>query len=371
MTELSAPFAPDWVSPPGDSILDLAEERGWTQAELAQRLGYTEKHVSQLINGKVPLSVDAAQRLERVFGSTLDFWLTLEANYQKHKARLDAAEKHAGWVSWLDELPLKELMACGVIAKQRMDAKHKPGLVEACLRFFGVASPDEWRGHYGGMQCSFRRSREEQSDIGAISAWLRLGEQQAEKLDGPKYDRAKFEAALKEIRKLTVQAPEQFEPRLRQLLRDAGVIFVLVPAIPRAHVSGVARWLSPTRPLIQLSLYGKTNDKFWFTFFHEAAHILLHAQDKKAVYLDDPNTDHATDQQEHEANQWAGDRLIPPQYKYELTTLRSKEDVKAFAKQLDIHPGIVVGRLQHDGVIKPFWMTDLKVSFSIENANGE
>jgi HTH-type transcriptional regulator / antitoxin HigA len=90
MPDLSAPFMPDWVSPPGESILDIAEERGWTHAELAQRLGYTEKHLSQLINGKVPVSVDAAQRLERALGSTVGFWLAREAHYQKHKARLEA-----------------------------------------------------------------------------------------------------------------------------------------------------------------------------------------------------------------------------------------------------------------------------------------
>ena len=107
MTEQREPFTPDWVSPPGDTILDIAEERGWSQVELAQRLGYTEKHVSQLINGKVALSVDAALRLERVLGSTADFWLAREANYQKHLARQAAEQRHAGWVTWLDELPLK------------------------------------------------------------------------------------------------------------------------------------------------------------------------------------------------------------------------------------------------------------------------
>ena len=93
MTELSAPFAPDWVLPPGESILDLAEERGWTQGELARRLGYSEKHIRLLINGKVPVTLDAAQRLERVLGSSMDFWMSLEANYQRHKARLEAAER--------------------------------------------------------------------------------------------------------------------------------------------------------------------------------------------------------------------------------------------------------------------------------------
>lgn len=95
MTELNAPFTPDFVFPPGESILDITKERGWTQLELAKRLGYSDKHMSQLINGKVPLTVDAAQRLERVLGSTMNFWLSLEAHYQKHKARIEAAKRHA------------------------------------------------------------------------------------------------------------------------------------------------------------------------------------------------------------------------------------------------------------------------------------
>ena len=374
MTELSALFAPDWVLHPGESILDIAEERGWTQAELAQRLGYSEKHMSQLINGKVPLTVDAAQRLERVVGSTMDFWLALEANYQKHKARLEAAERHAGWVPWLEELPLKELMACEAIPKQRLDSKHKPGLVEACLRFFGVATPDEWRTHYGGMQMAFRRSRAEQSDVGAISAWLRLGEQQAEKLDGPKYDKPRFEKALHTIRGLTSEQPEVFEPQMRKLLHEAGVQLVLVPAIPRAHVSGVARWLNPTRPLIQLSLYGKTNDKFWFSFFHEAAHILLHAntkEEKKSIFLDDPNAAHTDDPREHEANQWSGNSLIPTQHVQSLASLRTKAAVIDFAQRIGVHSGIVVGRLQHDKLIDPSWMNDLKQSFRFKEAIDE
>ena len=371
MTELSAPFAPDWVSPPGDTIADIIEERGWTQAELAKRLGYTEKHVSQLLNGKVPLTDEAALRLERVVGSTVGFWLAREAKYREHCARLEAARTHAGWVDWLDELPLKELMDAGAIARCRVVAKYKPGLVDACLRFFGVASPHDWRIHYGGMQVAFRRSRAEQSDLGAISAWLRLGERQAETADGPKYDKTRFTKALTMIRALTCEPPEVFEPRMRGLLYESGVTLVLVPALPRAHVSGVARWLSPTRPLIQLSLYGKSNDRFWFTFFHEAAHILLHAntkEDKKSVFLDDPNAGPADNPEEHQANQWAGACLIPPQYTSELPGLRTKAAVIDFAQRIGIHPGIVVGRLQHDKLIEPSWMNDVKLSFCFKKA---
>lgn len=369
MNDLAAPYAPDWVSPPGETLLDIIEERDWTQAQLAERLGYTTKHVNQLIKGKVPLSEDAAIRLERVVGASVGFWLAREAKYRERCARIAAAEKFSAWADWLDRLPLKDLMSAGFIEKRRNDAKSKPVLVDACLRFFGVASPDEWQVHYGQMEGAFRRSREEQSDVGAISAWLRMGEQLAEKLDGLKYDRSAFEAALQEIRTLTVLAPEKFEPRLNALFRQAGVAFVLVPGIPKAHVSGVARWLNPHRPLIQLSLYGKTNDKFWFTLFHEAAHVLLHSKEKKSVFLDDPSQVGMDSQEELEANAWAGNFLIPERYAARLVSLRYKTSVIEFAKEIGIHPGIVVGRLQHDGLIKPSWMNDLRVSFRFKDAD--
>jgi HTH-type transcriptional regulator/antitoxin HigA len=367
MTDLDAPFAPDWVSPPGDTIADVLEERGWTQAELARRLGYTEKHVSQLINGKAAITEDTASRLERVLGSTAGFWLRKEATYRERLERQQFAQRCAGWVDWLDRLPIKELMAQGAVAKARLVEKNKPALVEAGLRFFGVASPGEWESVYvSDLKAQYRRSRAEQSDLAAIATWLRLGEKRAEGWDAPKFDRARFENALGEIRVLTTQPPEVFEPQMKRLLRDAGVTLALVPAIPRAHVSGVARWLSPSRPLIQLSLYGKTNDRFWFTFFHEAAHILLHgtsAQDRKVVFLDDPDGGESENTLEHEANRWAADFLIPPEHAGELPLLKAKASVLAFAKRLSIHPGIVVGRLQHDGLIQPAWMNDLKVSF--------
>jgi len=364
MTDTPQGFSPDWVSPPGESIADLLEEHGWTQAELAERLGYTAKHLNQLIKGKVPLSEDAALRLERVLGGSAGFWLIRESRYRERLARLDAQAHLAQWTDWLDELPVKALMNSGAIPKRRVDAKARPALVEALLHFFGVASPTDWRGRYGGMQVSYRRSRVDQSDIGAISAWLRMGERLAEREQPTKYDRQRFLAAIPEIRALATQPPESFESALRRLFSDCGVTFVLVPAIPGAHVSGVARWLNANRPMIQLSLYGKSNDRFWFTLFHEAAHLVLHAKEKKAVFLDDPDHANMESEQEREANVWAADVLIPAAHRNALPALQTKESVRVFATQLGIHPGIVVGRLQHEHMIPPDWMNDLKVRFA-------
>lgn len=351
MTEQEQAFNPDWVSPPGDTIVDMMEERDWNQVELARRLGFSTKHLNQLIKGKASLTDDTALRLERVLGSTANFWLNREAKYRERLARLNVKERYHSWVGWLDNLPLADLKKAGIIPDQRITKSGKPDLVEQLLSFFGIASPDEWEKHYGAMAASFRRTREKQSDIGAITSWLRMGEKKAEEQETPKYNKFKFERALKYIRELTVLPPQEFEPKLRELCADAGVKLVFVPSISRAHVSGVARWLNAHSPLIQLSLYGKSNDRFWFTFFHEAAHILLHAGQKTDIFLDDPGKAYKSSQQEDEANQWARDILISPAYNFELSNLESEREIKEFAAQLNIHPGIVVGRLQHEDLL--------------------
>ncbi|MDB5821227.1 MAG: family transcriptional regulator, partial [Rhizobacter sp.] len=368
------------------------EELEWTQQQLAHRLGYSLKHTNQLIKGKVALTEDAAIRLYSVLGWSVRFWLMREAQYREHAARLDAAERLASMAPWLDTFAVKDLMDAGVLIKRRLSAKSKPQIVGELLSFFCVASPDQWLGHYGRMEVAFRRSRGSKADVGAISVWLRMGERQVEKWDGPRYDESRFVKALAEIRGLTRLAPEEAQPRLATLLREAGVAFALVPALPRTHVSGAARWLNAQRPMIQLSLYGKLNDRFWFSLFHEAAHILLHGRQKKAVFLDDPSlvelksvgekllsekspgaksprttTVEEVSIEEKEADAWAQDFLIAPEAAGALPGLaRTRKAVEAFAETIGIHPGIVVGRMQRDKLLGPTALNSLKVSFEID-----
>jgi len=354
-------FTPDWISPPSDTITDILEERDWTQVEFAKRMGMSKKHTNLMLNAKAPITYDTALKLESVIGSTAKFWLNREAQYRESLARKEELKKLNDWNDWVHKFPVRDLMNKGFLQNKRIDSKNKPYIVKELLRLFKVASPKEWESRYGNMQVAFRRTKEEQSDIGAITSWIRLGEISAEQRDGPKYDRNKFVRSLDAIRKLTKLSPKEFEPELQKLCCDSGVVLVFIPSIKNAHVSGVARWLNPHKPLIQLSSYGKYNDRFWFTFFHEAAHILLH--NKNNVFLDEFDHSRLYSQEEIEADKWASDHLIPEKYTPEFLALTNRVAVLAFAKKLDIHPGIVVGRLQHEGIIDYSRMVDLKEKF--------
>lgn len=361
-------FDPDWLVAPGETIAEVLEERDLSQRELARRTGFSAKFINQLIAGKAALTEDTAIKLETVLGSSARFWLNLESRYRESLAREQERERAKGWTAWLDKLPVKQLQKAGAIPEVRLSESRKPDVVLDLLRFFGVASPDEWVGQYGGLECQYRRTRKEQCDEAAIAGWLRLGEREAASLRTADYSKPHFRQALDDIRKLTVEPPEVWQPTLIEMCAQAGVAVVFVPAIPKAHVSGVARWLAPDKALIQLSVLGKWNDRMWFTFFHECAHILFHA--KKAIFLDDPHNDSVRNEQENEANRFAGEFLIPAESEREMVCLTSgnEADVRDFALRVGVHPGIVVGRLQHKGLLDFNQLNYLKERFVFAGA---
>jgi HTH-type transcriptional regulator/antitoxin HigA len=109
-------------------------------------------------------------------------------------------------------------------------------------------------------------------------------------------------------------------------------------------------------------LYGKYNDRFWFTFFHEAAHILLH--DKNEIFLDDLNSSASTAWKEQEADEWARNFLIPlEKYNERVRYLTEADEITQFSNEIGIHTGIVVGRLQHDEHLGPNRFHKLKEKY--------
>jgi addiction module HigA family antidote len=359
MTE--ATFAPNWVSPTGDTIADALDERGWTQAELANRLGFTRKHVNDLIQGRASVTPETASRLETVLGSTAGFWLRREAQYRAALEDQRTRHERSEHADWLAELPLKDMTAFGWLPK----AKDTADRVTHCLRFFGVASVDAWRQQYETPVAAFRAAKGREMTSGAVAAWLRFGERQAEALDCRPFNIAAFRNALQDFRAMTTEAsPQQFIPHLRRRAAEHGVAVVFVAAPNGCPASGATRWLAPDRALLMLSLRYKTNDHLWFTFFHEAGHILLHS--KKTQFVE--GIECLDEDSEREADAFASDILIPPAQARRLEAVArqgivSASTVRALAAEIGVAAGIVVGRMQKEGWLPWTHLNALKVRY--------
>lgn len=345
-------FSPDYAVPPGATLKELLETKEMPQADFALRMGLTEKTVSQIINGAAPISYETASKLELVLGVPASFWNAREANYRAVLIRSEQAAHLESEREWLKSLPVTELVSRGYI-KETSDT---PGLIRQLLAFFGVSSIKAWRSVWVEPQVQFRGAKAHEKHPGYVAAWLRIGEIIGEAIACKPYDPLGFRKALNTIRGLTVQSASVWRPQLRSICADVGVAVALVKEIPRAGVSGITKWLSKDKALILLSLKYKTDDQFWFTFFHEACHVFKHG--KKLVFYEEGHR--SDDPHERAANDFARDLLIPPQAAAGLRFLTGRAAIKDFAASIGIAPGIVVGRLQHDKFIPPSYCIDLK-----------
>ena len=209
-------YFPDYVVPPGEILLETLEERGMTQVSLAERTGRKKKTINEIIKGKAPITPETAIQLERVLDVPSSFWNNLERDYQARLARLEETKRLEDQVDWLKSLPVKELNKWGWVSKKT----DKVEQVEAMLNYFGVASPKQWLDVWQKVAVSFRKSPTFESELGALSAWLRKGELAAQRIESAPYDKSTFLKALHKIRSLTDKPPKVFQPEVERLCAE-------------------------------------------------------------------------------------------------------------------------------------------------------
>lgn len=352
-------YKPDYATSPGEILEETLDALGIKKKDFAESCGLSAKHVSQIIGGKAPVTPDTAIRFERVLGIADDVWNNLETNYRAFHARRRAGRELQQQVEWVKKFPVKQLIKRGLIEKPK-DEVHA---VELVLRFFGVASIEVWEERYSSVGAAFRHSPVFKSELESLVTWLRIGELLAQRSETSPYDREAFLKALLTIRSFTNLNPKEFEPKIKALCAKAGVALVFVPELPKTHLSGAGRWLTPEKAVIQLSLRHKTNDHFWFSFFHEGGHIFTHS--KKGVYINE--YDGAGSEEETAADAFAARILIPQKEFKGFVAGRSfsRRSIKIFAEKVGVAPGIVVGRLQHEKLIPFNWLNDLKIRFRL------
>ena len=345
-------FTPDYAVSPGTVLQERLDVMGFSQAEFARRCGRTPKLISEIMSGKAPVETETAIQFERVTGLHASIWLGIESDYRLLLTRQAEVERSKGSEEWVNEFPIRELVKRGKISKPSTLSET----VSSVLSFFGVGSIEAWQSKYNATSVAYRHSPSFQSNPKSLATWLRLAEIEAEQVECPDYNESAFRKALKKIRALSRKATGPIFREAQDLCRQSGVVLSFVEPLQQVALSGAAWWVSPRRPVIQLSARHLSDDHVWFSLFHEAAHILLHS--KRQVFIDairaksDCNGFEESEA-ESEANVWAQNFLVPRSdwNRFADAFLGSAGEVSHFAEEQDIAPGIIVGRLQREGFL--------------------
>lgn len=346
-------FTPDWFSKPGDSLRALMLRRGLGAHDVAKHLDGGMTTLRCLLDGTGSVDKPIAAALAEHLGGTASFWLKRQAYYEVAlEQAVDRATATEG-DDWL-MLPVP-----GDKPRGRLSIERRRAEVRRRLTFFNVGTLKAWDARYGRI-CSntlFRKSEAFTSNDASILMWLRTGEIGADLVDTRSWSAGNLQDRLDKIRKLSkIKEPERFLPKLRELCAEAGVAVVAKRAPQGCPASGASRMVAPDKAMILLSFRGLSDDKFWFTVFHEIGHLLLHG----ACAFVDADMD-GVDEVEREANQFAARCIVPERNADEFEQLEpAREEVVRFSVRVGVAPGLTVGQMQHRSMIRQDQLNYLK-----------
>lgn len=338
-------FAPNWVSAPGNTIVDILEERRISIEKFCQIIDEKKNTIDDLISGNYRINQPLASKLKSSLGFSEEFWIQRDKIYFERNAELES--------EWIRGLPVSEMKKRGLI-------NNTNKLLDSCFNFFGISSLSEWNSKYQTQinSLAFRKSSTFETDLFSIAVWVRQAEILTKNYKIAKWNKNLFESKLiSEIKPLIkIKSPRDFLPKLIKICAECGVKLAIVPSLGKNRASGAVKFLGE-HALMILSFRHLTDDHFWFTFFHEAGHLILHSTSKLRV-----DSDHlAYDEEEHEANLFAEACLIPYDIQDELSSLGSnKRRIISFSMKAGISPGIVVGQMQFKEIISFNYLNSYK-----------
>ncbi|MDD3794146.1 MAG: HigA family addiction module antitoxin [Candidatus Gracilibacteria bacterium] len=335
-------FLPDWVIHPGVSLKDFLETFHISQKDLSNRIGMSEKHIVDIIKGVSPITPETALKLEKVFPKDIApaiFWNNLQLNYDVDLAKIKENESLEKDKEILGKFSYLDLVKNNII--EGFDSWQDK--IIGLRSFFGVSELGNIGNIFG---VAYRKTDCEKISAENVSAWLRYGELESRKSQVQEFDKLKLKSKLGELRSLTRE--KNFGEKIVKICAECGVKVVYSPYITKTYVNGATRWIG-NNPVLQLTIRGKYADIFWFTFFHELGHILLHGKKEEFLEFDNGYKDPNIAEKEMEADNFSTNTLIS---NTEFNKFFQKGDftqtsIISFAKQVGVHEGIVAGRLSY------------------------
>lgn len=341
---------PESFRTPGQLILALMQERGWSKRSLSVILGVSETTVTRITTDKQAIDARLAIVLEELFKVPADRFLSLQKELELAQARLvvfpDPARATRAML--FGNLPIGEMIERGWIKAESI--RDTTTIERELMRFFGVNRLEDIQ----ALAHAAKKTETELPPSPAQIAWLQRVQEIARNMLVPAYSREKLRASLPKLKEL-MAAPEESR-QITRILSECGVRFLLVETLSSAKIDGVCFWINDNSPVIAITTRYDRIDNFWFVLRHEIEHV-LQGHGKTNAILDAnlegerAGTGTTVSEEERIANFAAADFCVPQEklsaFIARKSPLFSDADLRGFARILRVHPGIVAGQLQY------------------------
>ncbi len=330
---------------PGEHIREEIEARGWSEGEFADILGISEKHLSEILNDKTPMTIPLARLIGKAFGTTPQVWMNLYINYIEDKGFLEKKKEHI-----LDDvgirseiymiMPVNDMVKKGWIPPRCSSAE----LLNCVKKMWGTDVIKNIIKEIDAKPLpSFRKTEKDGFSRNYSQTWLKIAENIADRVKVPAYKPAIFAKICDLANEYTVKKDGVGE--FLEDIRKAGVKFFVLPHLKKTYIDGAAFMDGKNPVIVYTGRYDRV-DNFWFTMLHEAGHVLKHLKSGNAKFIDDLSD--LVGKQEEEADMFSSEKL-----KIGQILRRFDEDfnnrlswIISVSKELHVSSAVVVGALQ-------------------------
>ncbi len=324
---------------PIEAILFRMDQMNLARKDLEPYMGSISK-ISEVLSRKRQLSLSMIRRLHSGLGIPADVLI----------GGTEIGQSIIGEQPVMDytKFPLKEMLERGCFGDFKGTGQSLKDYAEdLALKFMHGLLPKQAEPAFLRAPLHQRGTRD--ADGHALLAWRLCVIKKARANPAQRdYKKGVITARwLKDLARLSV-----FEdgPRLaREQLGLAGITLVVEPHFKGTYLDGAAM-LDKGRPIVAMTLRHDRLDNFWFVLMHELAHVAKHLDEAHPLFTDNLDSTDEQDRKECEADDMAGEALIP-QVAWEKSAARTSHlsaDVVALAEKLGVHPAIVAGRVRHE-----------------------
>ena len=334
---------------PGYYIAEIIEDMGISQAEFAMRLGTNTKTLSYLLNSQANITNDLAKKLSVMMGTSPDVWLNLQTAYDRKMIEIQQEKDFDEQAEIVKLIDYKYFVDVAGLPLTK-EIKEKIAYLCSWLKVadLRVLLKQDFLVNYRTEICDAN-----EKNVINSRAWIQTAINFSNEIETKPYNAEKLKSNLPELRSMTVLAPEEFLPRMRDLLAECGIAFVLLPNLKNSSVNGAVKWMNDKKAVLAMNNQRCDAEIFWQSLFHEIKHVMQRKIKTLFVNYGEEELVEVNMELEEDADKFAKNCLIPLAYLKKLSPekFKSDDEIIAFAKAIGIHPGIVAERLQQDGIL--------------------
>ncbi len=338
----------EYIIHPGETLDEVITDRGMTQRELAVRTGVTEKHVSTVIHGQKNISASFARMLEYALGIEAAFWMNLQANYDRELLEYeDMNEITEEEIEILKRL--KDVTTLWTSWNWLEKGLDSIDLVLSYRKIFGISNLlDTPKISY---DAAYRiQDKNTHVDPYVLYAWQTMCERLTKDMSiSENADVKKLRDRIPDIKSVMFAESSRIQDELEGIFSECGIAFKVVPYFTGAPVQGFIKNSTNGTLILCMTLRQKFADIFWFTLFHEIAHILN--GDTKRAFMD---LNSMSGDAEAKADKLASELLIDKdEYEKFIDTgaYKHQNEIEQFANSQNVRDYVVLGRLMKEGLI--------------------